>query len=300
MERKKLFGGVQRRKLFSETSVARKKLFSSSETINEGGIVLRELICKDCGHVITTAEHPSHAVCPNCGGKRLDIKLFPEPHEEVKLDKEVHEPEPVKDAVKQFSERKSLFADYLTPFQESLKSFSGKSLEKDEFDKTFSEHADEMFEKSYASVLEDGSVSISDSAFATERLFSKLIISVTKTLELDPSVMNGEFSKEEIIDKLEDKIPEKGIMILKKTHGIPVMEHEEHHFSDISTWVEDSSIIPDLELEYNNTSFGIEQFIKILRERYPDAPEDIMDILQDRGVIRLEGTQVTVQSNSKK
>ena len=112
--------------------------------------------------------------------------------------------------------------------------------------------------------------------------------------------MNGEFSKEEIIDKLEDKIPEKGIMILKKTHDIPVMEHEEHHFSDISTWVEDSSIIPDLELEYNNTSFGIEQFIKILRERYPDAPEDIMDILQERGVIRLEGTQVTVQSNSKK
>ena len=39
MERKKLFGGVQRRKLFSETPVARKKLFSSSETINEGGIV---------------------------------------------------------------------------------------------------------------------------------------------------------------------------------------------------------------------------------------------------------------------
>ena len=262
-------------KLFSDN---RRKLFSSSP---DCGIVLRELICKDCGHVIETAEHPSHAICPNCGGKRLDIKLF-----------KTKEVEDTPEVEKTFT-RKELF---LSDYEKKLKTYSGKQIKKEEFDKLFSA---DLIEKGFAEIVDD-QVNISPFAFEAERTFSKLIISVTKTLELDPEIMRGDVKKEEIIDKLEDegKIPEKEILILRKAHDIPV----EHHYSEDEqdTWVEDSSIIPDLELEYNNQSFGMEQFIKIIRDRYPDAPENILDILVDAGTVRINGTQVTIQSNSKK
>ena len=89
-------------------------------------------------------------------------------------------------------------------------------------------------------------------------------------------------------------LPEKGIMILKKAHDITPREL---HFSEdcCSDWISDSSIIPDLKLEYANQSMGIKQFMDILRNRYPDAPEDIIDQLISRDVIFLDGSQVTIK-----
>lgn len=302
MERRKLFStntGNGRLKLFSSQ---RRKLFSSDEEVNDSsGKLLRTVICKDCGHTMTTAETTSRMYCPNCGGKRFDLALF-RTAEDVQPDPDV-EFDRIKEAKEQIKpeseKRYSLFENFLTPFEEKLKEYSGKTIGKDEFEKTFSDKAEDMIEKGFATPSEDSSnISISPLAYSTERLFSKLIISVTKTLELDPAIMKGEVDKEEVIEGLENKVPEKHITILKKVHDLPL----EHSYCDSpeTSWLQDSCIVPDLEAEYNNESFPIEQFIKLIRERYPDAPENIMDLLSEVGVIRIEGARVTVQSNSKK
>ena len=304
-KRLKLFSKEEpkRMKLFSSPQPVRHKLFSSDDNVEYNdpeGQILRTVICKDCGHTMTTAETVTHMTCPNCGGKRFDLALFRTAEEEVK-DPDV-EFDRIKEAEEQIKpadeKRYSLFENFLTSYEEKLKEYSGKVLEEDEFEKIFSNEAEDMIEKRFADLNEEGKVEINPFAFETERAFSKLIISVTKTLELDPAIMKGEVEKEEIIDKLEDKLPEKEIMILKKAHDIPT----EHVYSEPeeNTWLQDSCIIQDLETEYNNESFPIEQFIKILRERYPDAPENIMDLLSEVGVMRIEGARVTIQSNSKK
>ncbi len=285
---------MARLKLFSNQYPERMKLFSSehedADVVAEE--ILHELICQDCGHVITTAETPTHAVCPNCGGKRMILKLFPTKQEqepELMDEKDVDKDTP-KDPVAEI-ERKSLFD---SPLENKLKEFSGQTMTTGEYEKTFSEAdiRESLEEKGFAKVS-DGQVTIDSSAYIMQKTFSKLIISVTKTLELDPSIMNGDIKREDIIEKLEERLPEKGIIALKKAHGIPI--EEEHSYSeDADTWLNDSSIIPDLELEYNNQSFGIEQFIKIIRDRYPDAPENILDLLAREGAIQLDGTQVTI------
>ena len=63
---------MARMKLFSQ----RRKLFS--EEYNEGGMTLRQVVCRDCGHVMETAENVSQILCPNCGGRRFNLKLFKE------------------------------------------------------------------------------------------------------------------------------------------------------------------------------------------------------------------------------
>lgn len=254
----------------------RKKLFSATSDNS-----LRKVICKDCGCVLETAESTSSIICPECGGKRFNLALFP------KADK------------KQETEtRESLFDIPKNEYEMNLKQFSGEVLECDEFEKIFSDKGEEMIERGYARISDNNQVSISPIAYATERLFSKITISVTKTLELDPEIMNHEVCPEEVIEGLEDRgaLPEKGIMIIKKAHGI-MPNPNTRVFSEEENWLEDSHICDDLRLEYpNNNCFGIEEFIKIIRERYPDAPEDIIDLLAKEGVIKLSGSQVTIQN----
>lgn len=240
--------------------MARIKLFSQPEEN------VREYICKDCGTVVTSASNGVHLLCPNCGGKRFDVKLF----------KSV--------------DRKNIFE---SPYEKNLKEFGGKTISKNTFEKTFSTKADDMIEKRFATVDGD-SVSISKDAYGIEKLFSKLTISVTKTLELDSDIMGG-CNKESVIDQL--PLPKKSIILIRKAHGIPE-EPIQHIFSENEgceeNWIEDSSIIPDLQNEYNNQSFGIMQFVNILKNRYPDAPEDILDILANKGVIRIENNKITI------
>ena len=113
-------------------------------------------------------------------------------------------------------------------------------------------------------------------------------------MDLDNDIVSGNVPKADIIEQLDahSRIPEKGIILLKKAHGLIPREGQ---FCDSSSWLEDSSIIPDLCYEYGNKSFGVKQFIDILRNRYPDAPENIIDILVEKGVIFLDGSQVTIK-----
>lgn len=283
---------MKRLKIFSSPDriiFPRRKIFSGDAPTNEGGMVLRELVCRDCGTVITSSQHPSHAICPNCGGTRLDIK-FLSPRQDTERDPHKEE------NIKPEEYRKPIFGD--AEYQKSLREFSGKTIPKSTFEKRFSEtQAEGLIEKGFATV-EGDYVIIDPISYEAEKTFSKLIISVTKTLELDPDIVSGKIDRGSVIDHLEEdhRLPEKGIMIIKKAHGLPL---ESHMFCEDS-WVEDSGIIPDLELEYNNQSFGVDQFLSILHDRYPDAPENILDILIKEGVVRLDGTQVTIQSNSIK
>lgn len=261
-----------RKNIFKSTP--RKKLFSS-----ESGIKLRTLICQDCGTQVESAEHPSHMRCPNCGGLRMRIKFIPY--------SEPGTPEPVRT-----EERK--FSIFLTPYEKSLKEFSGKTMTRDEFEKTFSDKSEYMLERGFANVQGDN-VEVSETAFEGERFFSKLIIQVTKIMDLDEDIVRGDYPKEDLIEHMAGsfRMPPKEIVILKKAHGL-VPREEVFCDPEKDSWVEDSSIIPDLKLEYGNQSFGIKQFMEILNNRYPDAPDNIIDILEKSGTIILDGSQVTV------
>jgi ribosomal protein S27AE len=268
---------MSRQRIFSTTP--RKKLFSEEKN-GEDGIRVRTLICPDCGTQVETAEHPSGARCPNCGGTRMRIKFIPY--------SEPGTPEPVRVEEREYS-------IFLNDYEKKLKEFSGKSMTPGEFEKTFGEKSDYLLEKGFANVCGDR-VDISKTAFPSERLFSKLIVQVTKVMDLEPNIVSGMCPKEDLISRLEDsgRIPERGIILLKKAHGIIPMRNMEEEGKLSDDWMEDSKINSDLRLEYGGESFGLKQFMDLLRNRYPDAPENIIDSLVSRGTISLSGSQIVI------
>lgn len=276
---------MERIKLFTANPTPRKKLFSTPEPTPEPEQKqeIREYICRDCGQVLQSCASPTAITCPNCGGNRLNIRIFPK-HDS-------------KEYVEVIAESPNAGVEN-TKYEESLKEFSGKTLGKEEFEKTFSgAEVEEMLERGYASVSEDGSMyEVSDSAYELQRLFSKLTISVTKTMELDPAIMEGARTmeeKENIIEGLRDRVPEKQILILRKAHNLPMNPRVFSEGCD-DQWVKDSGIINDLGLEYDGKEFGIEEFVSMLRSQYDDAPANIIDILVKEGVIEVNGNKVIV------
>lgn len=271
---------MKRVKLFSDSPIKRVKLFSSEPDVeyNEGGMMLRTLVCRDCGNEVVTSATPSGFLCPKCGGKRFSIKLFPKSPEIV--DEKVEEEEPND-----------------TELEIRLKKFSGASMSEDEFQKTFSDHALDLVNAGWARVNENsGNIEISDNAYATEKLFSKITVTVTKEMDLDPDITESKVPFDDVLEDLRGDIPEKGIILIKKAHGGPIIT--EHDFSDTPVdpeeWLKDSRIIPDLQVEYYNTSMSIKQFLNILSDRYPDAPENLLDLLIAHKAIDIEGNKVTI------
>ena len=291
MNRLSIFSSNNRRtKVFS---IKRKRLFSSTiEEMNEGGITLRRIKCQDCGNIIESAANVSQILCPKCGGKRFNvIREFKHPDQEPDN----------KDDIKE--SKISLFKD---KHQEKLKKFSGTTMSADQFQKVFSDKSDYLLEKGFATDDGCGNITISPSAYETEKLFSKLIIQVTKILDLDEGVMSGRLNKEEVIEDLarHNDMPPKAVVIVRKAHGI--MPPIENSFCDKDgceccecenpeeKWIEDSSIISDLSVEYSNQTLDLKQFIKILEDRYPDAPDNIIDLLLKKRVIGINGNSVTI------
>lgn len=322
----------ERRKLFSASPTTagiakRRKLFSTpneggaSQNVFEGGKETKRAQCRDCGFIVETAAATTDLVCPKCGSKnRFNVlELNPTPavdpeavQVEVKKIEEVTGEKPTQIQLKEisgktFSEdgRRSLFGgsndeafqkEFSEPsndLEKNLKLYSGKTLGEDEVQKIFSCTPEELEEKGFAKVDgETGETKINDSAFLCSKLFSKLIISVTKVLDL-PSI---ERPKEDIIEELAQKqaIPEKGIILIKKAHRIPVETSFSEATSESEGWVKDSGIIGDLKLEFGGTSMSVKDFTKLLDERYDDAPENIIDILIQKGVIKIQGNQVDI------
>ena len=258
MERIKLFT-TNRIKLFSKPETSRIKFFSHDPEATE---TLKKVVCHDCGLETLTAANVSQLICPKCGGKRFYIK--PEKEESV---------HPQDDFIEE------------SELSKILKVYSGKSGVSE---KTFS-NPEDLIEKGFATREEDGNLTINPSAYELDRMFSKITVSITKELDLDDSIMKSP-EKPNFEEILPDMTP-KQIIILKKAHCIP---SEEKVFCEEGNWLQDSSIVSDLKVEFANQSFGIKQFINMLNERYSDAPENVVDLLLSDGVISISNNQITV------
>lgn len=284
---KKRRKAMSRRNLFSDNT-QRRKLFSSE--VEESQLVEKELICQDCGYHMKSTGSNTQLFCPKCGGSRFNYtqKVFsPE-----------GTPEPVPE--KTFSVRRVLFEseeDFQKAFSETsdplelkLKKFSGMTIDSDLFEKEFSDIAtsEELQERGFAELEGEDKIRINSDAFFQSRLFSKLTLTITKTLELDPEVCCCDH-KEGIIDNLENenRLNPKCIVLLKKAHGIPLVK-------DGEAWAHDSGIINDLPIEFGGERKPISDFKNTIEERYPDAPEDIIDLLKRKGIINIDGDHVEI------
>lgn len=275
---------IEKRRLFSSTP--RKKLFS---TACEDKVV-RTVRCMDCGYKMETEDSTVKMFCPKCGGTRFEVCNISKIADPV-----VEE--------KGFS-RKSLFGndefqkeftEPTTEFEEKLKEFSGKVVKLDDCEKIFSITPEELLEKNYAELNNEGDLVISESAFLIDKLFSKLIITVTRELDL-PDV-HGE-SKESIIDSLADKgsLSPKGIVMIKKAHMLsPMVPVSNENSENLNEWVDDSGIVGDTKIELGDKDdLKLDDFVDYLRSRYPDAPKGLLDYLISKGLVKIDGNRVDI------
>ena len=276
---------MERVKLFSDESTPKRyKLFSEVEEHATPEVQpVRRVKCIDCGYEMETTEETKSLYCPNCGGTRFETlegnKQFSDTNRE---------------RVRLFCTEEELEEEFQKTFSETedalelkLKEFSGKSLTQGEFQKEFGEHISEseLCERGFGEVCED-KINISSDAFLMSRLFSSIKISITKSLEFDPSIMNCE-NKKEVIEHMGESsnFPPRVITLLKEAHGIPMKEEND-------AWMEDSGICKDLKLEFGEERKSLPELKAIINERYPDAPENILALLKEKGVIEVEGDQV--------
>lgn len=260
-----------RRSLFS--SLTRRYPNPHGEGQNDKYGHLNTFKCYDCGEVFDYMSRiPRGVVCPKCGGLRV-VQL-----EDVIYDKEQH--------------GKSDATDEL------LKEVSGKEFTKEELEDLLAEHGihedvDYFINSGYASVNTDnGKICFKEGASLTRKLFSELVISVTKELHLVPTE-----NHEEMIHGLEERgnITPKGIVIIKRAHGmIPERRPSAELFSSTDSYIQDSGIANDLKLEYSGKSMPLKEFMEILNTQYNDAPDDLLDRLVETGVVKITGSQVEI------
>ena len=95
--------------------------------------------------------------------------------------------------------------------------------------------------------------------------------------------------KEEAVEKLEEsgKYPPKVIMLLRKAHGLSADDFNERYLND-------SGISHDLPIEFGGRRMGKPEFERIMHERYEDAPTDIMEILKNKGIVKVDGDNVEI------
>ena len=296
---------MERRKLFSENSVKpiRRKLFSDDCPSSNAESLVHTVICIDCGYKMDTMASTTDLICPRCGGTSfvpesetvVDPIVLPEHQDQEPESKPITE-EKTYSRRKLFSTYEEDEAEFQREFSEptselesKLKEFSGRVISQDEFQREFSDVAslEELQEKEYAETCDSGYIKISDTAFLESKMFSEIVISVTKELHLDPAILCHKHNKEEIINKLEEEgnLNPKSIVLLKKAHNIPTEASD-------SAWVNDSGILGDLGIEFGGQTKGLPEFKEIIDERYPDAPEGIMEILKNKGIIRENGNVI--------
>ena len=201
----------------------------------------------------------------------------------------INNPEPR--SIKLFSETSEedafqrVFSSTSDELELKLKEYSGKTLGPEEYSEVFG--GVDLVEKGFAKVEDSGDYTISPGAFCESRLYSTLTISVTKTLELDPAVMSE--PREEVISRLAEsgKFSPKTIILLKKAHGLSAEK-------DSEGYIHDSGITHDLPIEFGGSRMNRPEFEKIIRERYEDAPTDIMEVLKNKGIVKIDGDNVEI------
>ena len=281
-----------RRKLFSSTP--RKKLFS---TMNEEN-TLKTVMCMDCGYKLETASTTTKIYCPKCGGTRFNVYSIPEsPEVSPEAVPVVEEKSFTRKSVFGNDEIQKEFTEPCNEFERSLKDYSGKTVEISECHKLFSMTPEELIEKNYASPVSENEIQIMPNAFLIDKLFSKLIISVTKELDLDTTVPGQ--PKESIIDSLASSgnISPKGIILIKKAHMLsqnPISEGISDK-EELEDWVEDSGIAGDLRIELGDKNdISLSELMDYLNSRYSDAPKGLIDYLVSNGIVKIQGNHVDV------
>lgn len=278
----------KRRKLFSK--IERRKLFSDYNPEMENSCI-RTLICEDCGFKVETSATTTSMVCPKCGGKRFNI------------DRTFFSPEGTPEAVPQEEKRFSLFSkedeesrfqksfsNTTSPFELRLKKYSGSNINIGDCERVFGKTSEEMVQKGFAEVSESGTqLNISKDAFLQSRLFSKLIVSVTKVLDLDPEITCApEAKKIAAINSLGSTMCPKSVILIKKAHGVcPEGPCD-------PSWIEDSGILKDIPLEFGGRCMGLPEFEGTLNDRYPDAPSGLLDLLGSKGIIKINNDHVDI------
>lgn len=274
---------MERVRLFSESTPKRYRLFSSRSEVERNAVPdidrPHRVRCADCGYETDTLEEVTILYCPVCGSTRFETIV-----EKVYSDERVSvfgTPE------EKEAEFQRFFSNTDDDLELKLKRFSGQSLSKREYQKVFGDliSESELCERGFGEVNED-KVNISSDAFLMSRLFSSIKISITKSLEFDPSVMNCE-NKGAIIERLGERnqFSPKVITLLKSAHRIPTGDEE-------NAWMEDSGICRDLVLEFSKERKPMTEFKTLINDRYPDAPENVLDLLRRRGVVVVEGDHV--------
>lgn len=279
------FSSTNRRKLFNDQSSlggsngptindeGREKLVnqvgsSLTKVVNDPKSDHAMFTCPDCGHQFTTSGRESVAViCPNCGGTRCRETILNQVEDQDSDDK----------------------------LDDLMKGLNGKSISKSSLTKLMSEHGiygdPKLFsDAGYATISDDGvTYKFSDTAYQDRKLFSKIVISVTKEFDIDPNI-----DRESAIESLANggRLPDKSIMILRRINKTP----EEISFSDVD-YLKDSGIANDLSTEYGGSSIPLKEFMNILSSEYNDAPDNLLDLLVDNKVIRINGSQVQVNKS---
>lgn len=269
-------------KVFSEK---RRKLFC-----NDGGTLTHDVpgpvkvtfACPDCGTTFKSQEqYVDAAVCPNCGGRRCRV-----------VGNDVGG---VSNEEGQSVEEENAFSDLTgDELDEVLSRYKGRLVDEEELNAEL--HAlgvyDEvggvngLVDSGYAKWDKDGQLMFSEVADFQRKLFSKLVISVTKELDIDPII-----NRESAIDSLAEKFPGKPIMILKRAQSS--IAPEVTSFSDKS-YLKDSGIESDIKVGYGGQTMTIKDFMNLLNEEYPDAPEEIIDLLESSKAIKVNGGKVLI------
>jgi DNA-directed RNA polymerase subunit RPC12/RpoP len=252
-------------------SIKRRRSLFSSLTEDSKMPEPSTFVCQDCDYEFQDqANMESGTHCPNCGGGRVK-KSYPCSCEGEE---------------KEFSK-----------IDEFLREYSGQTVETSVVEKVFSERGinEDVLNSGYATETEDGQICFSENSDAIRKMFSKLVISITKELDLPDPVQN---TKEDLINQLvhNGNIPQKGIMVIKKVHGmVPCGCGDDRKFEREDNYIKDSGIKNDLGIEFGRPSeLPLKDFMNYIDTRYSDAPENIIDQLVNSGSIRISGAKVNI------
>lgn len=280
----------KRRKLYSDDTSDQPSVGGGLVDKNAGGSLTHQsefkddkiMACPDCGQRFPSKDqYVDNAICPNCGGTRCRI----EGNNVGGVSDEVDQSE---------NPEENAFSDIESDeLGKILKKYKGKKVNEDELSAEL--HANGIYDevggvkglvdKGYATE-EGDQVMFSEVADFQRRLFSKLVISVTKEFDIDPMC-----DRESAIDSLAEKFPGKPIMILKRAQSS--VAPEVTSFSDKS-YLKDSGIESDIKVEYGGQTMPIKDFMNLLNEEYPDAPDDIIDLLESSKAIKVNGGKVLI------
>ena len=179
-------------------------------------------------------------------------------------------------------ERRKLFSDNKP--MERRKLFSTPDANKERKIKLFSDTAEEeAFQRVFSATTDETELKLKEYSGQTLHAADFASIFGSDCLDERYYSVNSETGDYTISDTASPKT----IILLKKAHNIPADK-------DSESYLKDSGITSDLPLEFGGRRMGRPEFDSIIKERYEDAPTDIMDILKNKGIIRVDGENVEI------